>query len=425
MQTPLGLVDCNNFYASCERAFDPSIEGKPVVVLSNNDGCIIARSEEAKALGIPMGAPHFKWRDFLAQHRVHVCSSNYPLYGDMSNRVMTLLRWNAPEVEVYSIDEAFLRFRPNRWQSAVERARVLRQTVRRGTGIPVSVGIGPTKTLAKLANRLAKRHGECDGVLELGMGTTVDAYLEAVDVGDVWGIGRRYAERLKARGVRTALELRDADPGWMKRHFTIGGFRTLMELRGVPMVEFDDAPVSRKSVSCSRSFGVPVERLADLEAALATFISRAAEKLRAQRSACTCVHVFVMTSRFHSGNVHVVGNQTMALRQPTAATPVLLRVCLRCVRDIYRPGVRFKKAGITLSGLVPASHATRQLDLFTPPEERRLGVLMSTVDGINRRWGANTVRFAAMGFGGRWQMNQAWRSPAFTTRWEELPVVRA
>jgi DNA polymerase V len=425
VQQIFALVDCNNFYASCERVFNPRLEGEPVVVLSNNDGCIIARSNEAKALGVKMGAPYFKCRDFLRQHRVRVFSSNYAVYGDMSHRVMNILERFEPEVEVYSIDEAFIRFSQERRQSLTDCARRLKRVVKRDTGIPVSVGIGPTKTLAKLANRIAKKCPEHGGVLDLSAHPDPDQLLDSVEIGDIWGIGHRYAKRLKAHDINTAFDLKNADPTWVRRHFTINGYRTLMELRGVVMIPLEDEPPNRKSIARSRSFGRRISSLAELSKALSSHVAGAAEKLRSEELAATCLHVFLMTSRFDDDNVHFIGNQTVVLPHSTSCTPVLIGSALTCLRQMYRPGVDYKKTGVLLTGLIPESLASRQPRLFGSGDSSKLPTLMKTVDEINTRWGRNTIRFGTMGFGGRWQMQQKWKSPAFTTRWNELPVVRA
>jgi DNA polymerase V len=324
MRAIFALVDCNNFYASCERVFNPKLEGQPVVVLSNNDGCIIARSNEAKALGVKMGAPFFQVRDFLREHAVHVLSSNYALYGDMSHRVMTILHRLEPDVEVYSIDEAFIRFTQARNQSLVACAHSLRTVVRRETGIPVSIGIGPTKTLAKLANRLAKKDASWDGVLDISSHPDPDSLMASVEVGDVWGIGHKSAERLKASGISTVLALKDVDPSWMRRHFTVTGFRTVMELRGVAMVPMEEQPPDRKSVACSRSFGERVRSLAELNEALSSHVATAAQKLRSQGLVASCLNVFLMTARLAGDNVHFTDNLLQEIEYACASNVLIV-----------------------------------------------------------------------------------------------------
>ncbi|NTW37306.1 MAG: hypothetical protein HGB17_14535 [Syntrophobacteraceae bacterium] len=271
------LLDCNNFYVSCERLFNPRLEGRPVVVLSNNDGCIIARSNEAKVLGIKMGEPFFKCRGLIAAHQVQVFSSNYPLYGDLSQRVMDVLCQLEPEVEIYSIDEAFIRLPQANEEALLENGRHLRATVKKQVGIPVSIGFGPTKTLSKIANRIAKKRPEHGGVFALP-DQGLDALLATIEVGDVWGIGPRQSQKLFACGIRTALDLKNGNDTWLRKHLTVTGLRTAMELRGVSCLPLEDMPPPRKSVTSSRSFGQPITDLAWLREALSSYIAIAAEK---------------------------------------------------------------------------------------------------------------------------------------------------
>ena len=420
-----GLVDCNNFYVSCERVFDPGLEGRPVVILSNNDGCIIARSEEAKALGVPMAAPFFRWRDFLRRNTVAVLSSNYALYGDLSQRVMALLHAAEPEVEVYSIDEAFVAFGATNRGNRTAYAQDLRDAIRRSTGVPVTIGIAPTKTLAKIANRVAKKRADCEGVLDMTEHPRPEDLLRLIDVQDVWGIGSRYAGRLRALGIANALELSEADPAWLHRRFSVNVARTVVELRGQAAIPLDAQPQDRKSTTCSRSFGHPVATREGLEQAVATFVARAAEKLRKQDSVAAAMQVFLMARRSRETNAHTVVSRTVVLPEPTSVTPLLARRALACVRSAFRPGTEYVKAGVVLSGLTGASRGAAQLRLFAGPDDGRLPRLMEAVDGINARWGRNTVRFGAMGYAGSWQMQQAWKSRRFTTCWDDLPVVRA
>ena len=424
-QTCFGLVDCNNFYVSCERVFDPRLEGRPVVILSNNDGCIIARSEEAKLLGVPMAAPFFRWRDFLRQNDVAVLSSNYALYGDLSQRVMALLHSAEPDVEVYSIDEAFVAFGSRSSGARAAYARCLRDGVRQSTGVPVTIGIAATKTLAKVANRIAKRHTGCTGVLDMTEHPQPEDLLGSVDVADVWGIGARYARRLQTLGIATALDLREADPAWCHRRFSVNVARTVMELRGQSAIPLDAHSPDRKSTTCSRSFGRPVATREGIEQAVTTFVARAAEKLRKQHSVAACMQVFLVTRRCRETDTHAVVSRTAILPEPTSVTPLLARRALACVRSAFRTGTEYTKAGVVLSGLTSVDRTLAQPRLFASPDDGRLPRLMQAVDRINARWGRNTVRFGAMGYTGSWQMQQAWKSRRFTTCWEDLPVVRA
>ena len=420
MASTFALVDCDNFYVSCERLFDPSLREAPVAILSNNDGCIIARSAEVKALGVPTGGPYFKYERLLARHGTRVFSSNYALYGDMSQRVMQVLRQAAPEVEVYSIDEAFLHLADTR--APVDQARQIRRTVRRWTGIPTSIGLGPTKTLAKIATRFAKRHPEVEGVFDLTHRRDVDALLGLVHVGDVWGIGPQYTKRLLARGIETARQLRDARDAWVKKHLTIVGLRTVYELRGVSCLPLDQVRPAKKGITCSRSFGEPVVVLAGLKEAVAAYVTRVAEKLRAQTSIAATLCVFITTKSFGKGP-HYHNSYTVTLPEPSAYTPALIRYAHRCLEKIYRPGYRYKKAGVILTGIQPA--ATHQGHLFVQADHPGNRALMEAVDAVNKRWGRGTVFFAAAGTQQPWRMRQQQHSKRYTTRWDEVPEVRA
>ncbi|MFQ5570972.1 MAG: Y-family DNA polymerase [Rhodothermales bacterium] len=413
------LIDCNNFYVSCERVFDPSLEGVPVAVLSNNDGCVIARSEEVKALGVKTGVPHFKVRRLFEQHRVRVLSSNYALYGDLSGRVMQTLRRCAPAVEVYSIDEAFLHL-PDVGTARVQ-AQAARARVRQWTGIPTSIGIGSTKTLAKIAHRFAKRHPEYGGVFDLTHRRDVDALLGLVAVEDVWGVGRQYAKLLRGHGIETARALRDADERWIRQRMTVVGVRLVYELRGVSCLPLEQVGGAKKGITSSRSFGSVVEKLEGLRQAVASNVTRAAEKLRSQGSVAGLVTVFITTKAYGRGP-HYTNSRTVVLPEATAYTPVLIGYAHRGLASIYRAGYRYKKAGVIMSGIHGSEE--RQRDLFAGLDHGKASSLMAAVDGVNRRWGRGTVFFGASGTGRRrWLMKQVLRSPRYTTRWDEVPVV--
>ena len=345
-------MDCNNFYASCERVFNPSLANRPLVVLSNNDGCVISRSAEAKALGVLMGEPEFKCRQRLDHLGVAVFSSNYALYGDMSARVMTTAGALAPEMEVYSIDEAFLNL--TGLPDAADHARRIRDTVLRWTGIPVSIGIGPTKTLAKAANRLAKKRPEFDGVLDLPEGDGREVLLAGLDVEDVWGIGRKHGARLRARGVRSALEFMRLPREFVRKTMTVGGLHTWLELHGVSCIGLEQAPPPKKAIVSSRSFGRPVERLEELEEALAHYVSRAAEKLRAQNSVAGTILAYVQTNTFIASQPQYSAAHSLALQPPASHTARLIGRGLQALRHIFRPGFRYKKVGVMLTGIEPA-----------------------------------------------------------------------
>lgn len=426
MERVFALVDCNNFYVSCERLFRPALAGQPVVVLSNNDGCVIARSNEAKALGIPMGEPWFRLESFARRRHVHVFSSNYALYGDLSARVMDVLHRMEAEVEVYSIDEAFLRLPASDGWDRSAWAAELRARIRREVGIPVSIGIGATKTLAKVAARVAKKEGlaECrfQGVFELAGDDLIDGLLARTDVRDIWGIGGRFTARLNRQGIRNGLELKKADAGWVRKSLTVTGARVVMELNGISCLPLEKAPAARKSIVTSRSFGQPVTGIEGLREAVITFVSRAAAKLREQGLEAGVLHLFVATNRFGAPSTLYANGQTVTLPEPTASTPALISQALRCLQSLYRPGYRYQKAGVMLAGLVAKGY--RQQSLFAPATEENRP-LMAALDRINARWGADTIRYGLTRSGKAWEMRQERKSPAYTTNWEELPVVRA
>ncbi|MBE1427255.1 DNA polymerase V [Desulfomicrobium macestii] len=417
------MVDCNNFYASCERVFAPRLEGKPVVVLSNNDGCVIARSQEAKALGIVMGEPAYKRETFFARNGVHVFSSNYALYGDMSARVMQTLAGFAEETEVYSIDECFLLLRGLGTSSLLETAREIRRTVRKWTGIPVCVGLARTKTLAKIANRLAKK-ADGDGVRLLEDEADIDRILGDMDTGDIWGIGRKSALRLSSCGVHTALDLKNQADDWIRRQLTVTGLRTALELRQIPCIALEDTPPPARSLVCSRSFGTRIESLESLEEAVSAYVQRAAEKLRRKGLVAAAVQVFLETNRFQPGPRYA-GSRCRALAAPTADTLDLHGPALEILRDIHKPGYKYQKAGVILLDLSPAGN--RQLSFLEPhgEEKTRRDALMRVMDRINTVHGRGSLTLAASGLGKKsWHMRQERRSPCYTTSWAELPLVR-
>lgn len=424
----LALVDCNNFFCSCERVFNPALQGKPVVVLSNNDGCIISRSEEAKALGIPMGAPLHEQQETIRKHDVQVFSSNYTLYGDMSARVMSILREEVPEIEVYSIDEAFLKL-PGNFDE--EMARSLRTKVLQWTGIPVCIGIGSTKLLAKLANRHAKKNRELTGgVFDLAGYPDPDGIMAATPTDGLWGVGRNLAIRLKGMGITTALEFKQADPAAIRRSMGVIGERMMRELNGIPCLELEEMPPDKKGVMASRSFGSLVESLEELEEALANHVARAGEKIRRFGLLATGMEVFLQTNRFRKEDPQYSPGIGRTLDSPTNATGELMATARELLHRIYRPGYRYKKAGVQLTNLV--SEEEYQPELFDRPKAR---IDVDTiVDEINRRLGdpKNPVITRASqgtersGKGSKgWQMRSERHSPHYTTDWKQLPEVRA
>ena len=417
MAATIALVDVNNFYVSCERVFDPTLTGRPVVVLSNNDGCVIARSEEAKALGIKMGTPLFKARHIVDAHGVAVYSSNYALYGDMSQRVMCALQEFTPEVEIYSIDEAFMRLASEHELTPLVQGRRVRAKVLQWTGVPVSIGIAPTKTLAKLANRRAKRQEAAQGVLDLTPLPEQTQALEATPVGDVWGVGPAYAKLLKAAGITNARQLRGADRRWIRQRMTVVGARIVEELRGISCLPLEQCPPQRKSVTCSRSFGVPVEALEELHAAVAVYLTRAAERMRKHGMAAGALTVFINTNRFSLEPQY--GNAaTFELASATDTTGELLAWALKGLGQIYRPGFRYKKAGVMLLDLRPTDRLTARL--FGQSDYERAQRVMKAVDEINQRLGRDTIRFGVVKPNGRWQTKALRRSRRYTTCLNEV-----
>jgi len=422
MPPVFALVDCNNFYASCERVFIPKLEGMPIVVLSNNDGCVVARSNEAKALGIGMGVPEFKIRSLLRVHNVQVFSSNYTLYGDMSQRVMETLEQFCLDLEIYSIDEAFLSLSGFTSRNLTDYGQIIRATVKRWTGLPVSVGIAETKTLAKIANRVAKKTPDLGGVFDLLACPDRDALLGRVAVEDVWGIGRNHAHMLKQHGITTALQLSVADDQWIRKHMGVVGLRLVMELRGVSCLELDQCPAPKQGITCSRAFGKSVTTLTEMEEAVSSYTARAAEKLRAENLAVTTITVFLKTNEFK--NTPQYSNAlTFKLPVATDTTSELIRAALQGIRNIYREGYLYKKAGIMFTGLVPVSQV--QTDLFDSQDRARSKKLMAALDSVNNRFGAGTLQYASSGLAKAWKTQFQRRSPAYTTDWEELPIVAA
>ena len=423
MSQVFALIDCNNFYVSCERLFNPQLQAKPVVVLSNNDGCIIARSEEAKALGISMGEPYFKVADFLKRHDVHVFSSNYALYGDLSQRVMDVLQQFEPKVEIYSIDEAFVSLPGGNAGDLVDYGVKLRETILQWVGIPVSIGFGGTKTLAKIANRIAKKNKAGNGVFDFSCHPRPDGLLAEIPVGEVWGIGRRYAANLAAYGVRSAFDLKECEDDWLRKKLTITGLRTAIELRGVSCLAFEQLPVAKKSITSSRSFGQTVQSQAELFEAVATYVTVATEKMRRAKLKAGCLQLFITTNRFKKDAPQYQNSETVRLVMPSASTSELISYARGCLDNIYRPGYDYQKAGVILTDLQPM--ASQQAHLFCADSSIRTAPLMAALDRINNRWGRDTVQCAAAGFSKTWKNRQDRKSPAYTTCWHDLPVVQA
>ncbi|HJH23131.1 MAG TPA: Y-family DNA polymerase [Paenalcaligenes hominis] len=423
----IALVDGNSFYCSCERVLQPQYAQRPLVVLSNNDGCAIARTAEAKALGIRMGAPWFQIQHLVQQHGLIVRSANFSLYGDISQRMMSIFSQFTPHQEIYSIDESFLDL-SGQPQSGRELGLAIQQRTWRWIGIPTSVGIGTTKTLAKVANHLAKQLPRLQGVCDLSPLDPPALWraLRHVAVGDVWGIGHRLGPKLHALGIHTAADLAQTSSQWLQRRFSIVLAQTAQELAGVPCLDLDVLPAPRQQVMCSRSFGDAVYTKADLAQALATFTTRAAEKLRLQHSQTQAVYVFIRSGRYHNGPPYA-GSLVVPLLHPTQSTLQLLRVVHHALDRIYQPGIRYAKAGVCLLELSPYQPTPRQGQLFSTQTScaNSHHKLMQTLDQINLRYGQNRIGPAStlVQRPAPWQMRQHFKSPNFTTDWNQLAIL--
>ncbi|PQJ36830.1 protein umuC [Salinibacter sp. 10B] len=436
MDTVFALVDCQNFYASCERVFDPTLRGRPICVLSNNDGCVIARSEEVKRSGtegegVPMGAPYFKWREELEEMDAAVLSSNYTLYGDMSSRVASILRNDALELERYSIDECFLTLpalsRENLWRVADR----IRRRVLKWLGIPIRVGIGPTKTLAKIADENAKarkRAGWGKGVYVCPEEPEREELLRRVPVGDIWGIGSAYEEKLREKGVTSAAGFRSLPDRWIRNEMTVVGLRTAQELRGRPCLKLELVRPDRKTLVRSRSFGQRVESKEDLRQALAKHAERAAEKLREESLVAKGIGAFITTKRF-ADPPHYSNSVAGSLQEHTARGAPFVKATRRLLEVIYREGYGYKKAGVQLYDIRPSRPHQESLFGSSPTGRRRKQDedLMAAVDQVNAEYGKGTIQVAASGLPEEreWTMKRRQKSPRYTTRWDELPVAKA
>ncbi|AEI51617.1 Y-family DNA polymerase [Runella slithyformis] len=415
------LIDCNNFYASCERVFRPDLEKKPVVILSNNDGCIISRSDEAKALGIGMGVPLFQIQSLVKRHDITVFSSNYALYGDFSNRVMQSLFQLVPQLEVYSIDEAFLDLRQMPYHDLYALGQDIRHKIRQWTGIPVSLGIAPTKTLAKAANRYVKAHVKEEGVFVIEDNFTADIVLAATPIEEVWGVGRRYGRFLVSHEIRTAFDLVQMPDAWIQQHLKIVGRRMVRELRGEVCYSLDLEPHPKKGICVSRSFQNTVIDVLSIQEAVATFAARCGEKLRRQKSRANILHLFLFTNPHHENDPQYFGSKVLQFPTATNSSFDLVAMAHRALDLVFKAGYRYKKVGVMVSGIVPEN--TIQTALFDVHEPKRLKDhrIFQTVDALNRTLGRDKIRIAAQGNGP--STHQAFRSPCYTTRWEDMLVI--
>jgi DNA polymerase V len=414
MTRAIALIDVNNFYVSCERVFNPRLEGKPVVVYSNNDGCSIARSNEAKALGIKMGDPAFKIRDIVRRHKIITLSSNYTLYADMSNRVMEILADFSPNQEVYSIDECFLDL-TGMPGSHLAIGSAMRTRIRKWTGLPVCVGIGPSKTLAKLANHLAKKGIIPGGVCDLNHYSKeeIDRFLAGIEIGEVWGIGRRLVPRLNDLGIHSVLELKRADPEYLRQQFSVMMEKTVRELNGVVCIDLEEVAPPKKQIVSSRSFGHLVTEEEDILESISSHVTRAAEKLRGQDSFAGILTVFMHTNRFNDDPKYSAA-KSVPLPAPTNDTLQLANIGVWAAKKIFKPGFRYQKAGVMLSEIMPAGGQQTDLFGFKPLDEKSAS-LMEAMDAINRKIGKGALQVGSTGKDHSWAMKRGNLSPEYTT----------
>ena len=420
-----GLADCNNFYCSCERVFHPDLIGKPVVVLSNNDGCVIARSEESKALGIKMGDVFYQVKDRLEQNDVAVFSSNYNLYGDMSRRVMSLLSRYSPKVDVYSIDEAFLDFTGmGTSEELTEYCRKMVRHIGKGTGIPISLGIAPTKTLAKMASKFAKKYKGYEGVCLMDTDEKREKALKLFDVADVWGIGHRSVEKLNYYGIKTAWDLTQKSESWVRREMTVTGVRTWKELRGESCISIEELP-HKKSICTSRSFAEQgLNKLAKVEEAIANFAAQCSRKLREQHTVCSSMTVFAHTSRFRQDLPQSYIYQTVNLIVPSNDHQELVSLAVKTLRANWKDGdgYFYKKAGVILWGICRDNAI--QTNLFDQVDREKQAALAKAIDAINRKNGHNKIRVAVQGDEKGWQLKREYISKQYTTNLDDVIVLK-
>ena len=434
-----GLVDCNNFYVSCERVFNPSLKDRPVVVLSNNDGCIIARSNEAKALGIPMGAPLYSYKALIKQNKVLIYSSNYTLYGDMSSRVMNSLHYFVPDMEIYSIDEAFLSLKKFNNKTLLDEMFTIRQSIYQWTGIPVSIGVGPTKTLAKLANRMAKKYSS-NGIYILTISNQLTTILNDIQLEDIWGISKGWANRLKSIGINNPFQLQQSDPRKVRKLISVVGERIVYELRGNSCLALEEI-VNKKSITVSRSFGKMINDKYNLKQALANHVARAAEKLRHQDSLCGEICVFINTNRFRKKDLQYNNSATLTFNDLTNNTTVIIQQAFKLLESLYRPNYNYKKIGVILLDLkqrekkIINQNYIIQDNLFTYNKNEKISVSqsdthMKILDDINTKMGKMTIFYGSQGIvkqrrrekieEDKWRMRSGYKSPFYTTNWNDI-----
>ncbi|MEC3906468.1 Y-family DNA polymerase [Tamlana sp. 2201CG12-4] len=415
------LVDCNNFYASCERVFNPNLHNKPVAILSNNDGCIISRSDEVKAMGLPMAAPIFKWEGFCKANNIEVLSSNYPLYGDMSQRVMTILEQFTPDVEVYSIDEAFLEFRGFEDKDFTDYGNQIRQRILKWTGIPTCVGIAPTKALSKVANKIARKFPEeLKGVYVIDSEEKRIKALKWIAIEDVWGIGRGLQKRLKAKGCKKAYDFTQLSDDWVRKNFSITGWKLKKDLEGVSKIKLDEVE-TKQAIATTRSFEYTYSDIENIKERISTFATSCAEKLRKQGSSCHMIYVMLSSDRHKKDLEQHKARRVVNLHYPTDSTLVISREAVRAVMDIFKPGIKYKRAGVIVMGLVPTNNY--QLQMFEN-ENPKHKPLMHTIDHLNTKYADYKVKLGNQDLKRTWKMRQERLSPRYTTNINDIIVVK-
>ena len=416
------LIDCNNFYASCERVFQPNLNGKPVVILSNNDGCVIARSNEAKSLGIPMGAPAFKYKNVFEQNKVEVFSSNFTLYGDMSNRVMSIISRLVPDVEIYSIDEAFVTFKGFSNHEAKRRCKDIIDTVWKWTGIPVSIGLAPTKSLAKVANRIAKKNSKKNkGFYSIDSEQEILEALDSIAVGDIWGIGSQNEKKLSKINIKSGKDFISIPDQWVKKNMSIVGLKLKKELEGIPTLEIEETKIEKKSIATTRSFESDISSIEDLIERITTYSVVASKKLRSQKSECNMICVFIRSNPFKNNNQRYHFSLTGSLPNSTNSSIEISKFAIKLLKKIYSNNTAYKKAGIILMGLSPES--SHQYSLFDETTERQKK-LMKSIDSIDSKYGAFKVRLASQDQKRIWKMRRQKLSRNYTTEIDEVLIVK-
>ncbi|MNQ27608.1 DNA polymerase V subunit UmuC [compost metagenome] len=415
------LIDCNNFYASCQRAFEPHLRNKPIVILSNNDGCVIARSNEAKALGIPMGAPAFEYKKLFEDNQVFVYSSNYALYGDMSARVMNILGTYSPEIEIYSIDEAFLKFSGFKMFNLEEIGLDMQRKVTKGTGIPVSVGFAATKALAKVANKIAKKFPErTKSVYIIDTEEKRIKALKWTKIEDVWGIGRKYAKKLQAKNIFNAYQFTQLSDDWVRKEMAVVGLRLKLELEGKPTLDLEQ-PKNKKMIATTRSFEKSLSTLEDISERVATFTASCSEKLRKQNSHCNMIMVFVHTNYLRKDQPQYSRNIVINTDFPTNSTIELNHYAQIGLNAIFKEGYKYKKAGVIVMGITPNKET--QLSIFNTSNPKHQP-LMSVIDKMNKSYGMNKIKFATQSMGRQWKMRQEKLSPCYTTKIKDIITIK-